>query len=280
MTNKEILEEYFDLFELRGRSKLTIKHYKYDFNQFFNILNNKNYEKITTKDIRKYLREKKKDVKLSTLRTKITIIKSFFNWLVDERHIEENPAKHIQKPHVNDNERRYLTPEEIEIIRLEIDDPFDIMLFEVLYSSGLRVSEAVDLNWRDINFNNREIKVLHGKGDKARTTKISIKAKLLLERYRSRREDNNEWVFQSRYNRRMSKNTIERRVKNIGKRADIDIKLTPHKLRHSFATALARRNVSIEVIQELLGHSDLNTTRGYVEVGKDNVTYNYNQVFA
>jgi len=124
LTNEEVLEEYFSLFELRGRSELTIQNYKYEFNEFFKILKGKNYEKITVKDIRKYLRYKKKKVKLSTIRHKITVLKTFFKWLKEEGYNNENPAKIIQKPKVTDNERRHLKPKEIEIIRLDNDDFF------------------------------------------------------------------------------------------------------------------------------------------------------------
>lgn len=278
MTNKEILEEYFSIFELRGCSPATIRNIKYDFNQFFKILNNKHYEKITTSDIRDYLREKKKTVKLITIRNKITVISAFFNWLANEGHIKENPARLIQKPRVNDNERRYLTIEEIEIIRLDITEPFDILLFEVLYSSGIRVSEAVNLDWDDIDFEKEEMVVL-GKGNKKRTVKFSTKAKLLLLRYKDKRKDDDQHVFRSCYKQRMSKETIERRVGKIGERAGIKIRITPHKLRHSFATTLAKRNTPIEVIQALMGHEDINTTKRYIEISQENVSYNYNQAF-
>jgi len=157
---------------------------------------------------------------------------------------------------------------------------FDTVLFETLYSSGLRVSECSDLNWSDIDFIQNEIQVIEGKGKKNRITKLSIKAELLLKRYKNKRKDNNEWIFQSRYTRRMSRNTIERRIKKLGKRVGLDINLTPHKLRHSFATNLSRKNVPIEVIKELMGHEDINTTMRYVEVDKNNIDYNYNQAFS
>jgi integrase/recombinase XerD len=166
MNNTEVLEEYFSLFELRGHSQLTITNYGYAFNEFFNFFENKKFDEIKTKDIRSYLREKKKTVKKSTLKNKITIIKTFYKWLKEEKYIKENPAKRIQKPHINDNVRRHLKPEKVELIRLDINDLFDITMFELFLSSGLRVSEFADLDWKDIDFHDREIKVRHGKGDR------------------------------------------------------------------------------------------------------------------
>ncbi len=278
MTNQELLDEYFSVFKLRGYSKNTINNYSYDFNMFLDFIE-KNLLDVTTTDIRGFLAFRSESIKKSTLVNKINILKSLFSFLTEEGYMEENPTDRIQKPSFNDNERRYLKLEEIEQIRIDVKDNFKIMLFELLYSSGIRVSEAYDLNWEDIDFYNREILVKHGKGDKARVTKMSIRAKLLLERYKNNRSDNHKWVLQSNYNQRMSTESIQRHIGDVGNIVNLEIKLTPHKLRHSFATTLSRRNTPIEVIQELLGHTDINTTKRYIEVNRDNVDYSYNQAF-
>lgn len=157
---------------------------------------------------------------------------------------------------------------------------FDITVFETFLSSGLRVSELTELDWNNIDFRDREIHVLHGKGDKARITKFSIKAKLLLEKYKKTRLDDNEWVVQSQYKQRMSTESVQRHIGNIGKKVNLPIRLTPHKLRHTFATILARKGTPIEVIQELMRHSNINTARRYIKVDKSNINYQFNQSFA
>lgn len=280
MNNQEILDEYFSLFELRGRSQSTIINYTYFFDEFFRYLENKNFKDITTKDIRKYLKYKKSHNQLSSIANKITVLKAFFKWLQLENYRPNNPTKVIQKPKIVDNERRFLKPKEIELIRLDNKDFMDRILFETIYSSGIRVSECMKLNWNNINFNTNELKVIEGKGNKTRLTKISIKTNILLQRYRKQREDDDKWIFQSRYTRRMSTETIERRIKNLGKRIEIEIVLTPHKLRHTFATTLSRKGVPVEIIKELMGHTDINTTMGYVDVDRGNIDYNYNQAFS
>ena len=278
MTNKEIIEEYFDIFRLRGYAETTITNYEYDFNSLDNFLN-KSFLEVTTRDIRKYLGIKSRELKQSTIVNKINVFSSLFTFLKEEGYIDKSPMERIQKPNFNDNERRYLNLEEIEMIRLEINDLFKIMLFELLYSSGMRVSEAHNLNWSDINFRTREIHIRHGKGDKARMTKMSIKTSLLLKKYRQTRKDDNVWVLQSNYKNRMSTESIQRHIKQLGEIDGVDINLTPHKLRHTFATTLSRKNIPVEIIKELLGHDSLDTTMGYIEVSKENIDFNYNQAF-
>lgn len=280
MDNQEILDEYFSIFRLRGRSESTILNYTYFFNEFFSYLEGKNYRNITTKNIRKYLKYKKSHNQLSSIHSKITVLKAFFKWLKTENYRKENPTKVIQKPKYVDNERRFLKPKEIELIRLDNNSFRDKVLFETLYSSGIRVSECVKLNWDDINFITNELKVIKGKGNKTRITKISIKTNILLQRYKKQRNDNDKWVFQSNYKQRMSKETVERSIKKLGERIGIEIVLTPHKLRHTFATTLSRKGVAVEIIKELMGHSDINTTMRYVEVDRGNIDYNYNQAFS
>ena len=278
MTNKEIIEEYFDIFRLRGYAETTITNYEYDFNSLDNFLD-KSFLEVTTRDIRKYLGIKSRELKQSTIVNKINVFSSLFTFLKEEGYIDKSPMERIQKPNFNDNERRYLNLEEIEMIRLEINDLFKTMLFELLYSSGMRVSEAHNLNWSDINFRTREIHIRHGKGDKARMTKMSIKTSLLLKKYKQTREDDNIWVLQSNYKNRMSTESIQRHIKQLGEIDGVDINLTPHKLRHTFATTLSRKNIPVEIIKELLGHDSLDTTMGYIEVSKENIDFNYNQAF-
>lgn len=279
MNNKKIIEEFFNIFKLRGYSDVSVKNYNYTFNEFFNFID-KNYKNIVKSDIREYLIYKKDDgAKNSTLTNKINTLSSLFSWLKEEKYIDNNPMKKIIKPKFNDTKRKHLTPKEIELIRLEIDNLFDLTLFELLYSSGIRVSEAVELNWENLEFDNRELTVVNGKGNKDRVTKFSVKTAILLQRYREKREDNSEWVFQSQLKRRMSKESIERHIKNLGKDANLSIKVTPHRLRHSFATLCSEKGIDIHIIKQLLGHKDLKTTMKYISIGKNNITHQYDIAF-
>ena len=223
--------------------------------------------------------EKKENVKPSTINNKISTLRAFFNWLEKEHLIENNPMNRIEKPKVYDNKRRHLNNCELEFLRIKNKKLIDDVMLEIFVSSGIRVSEMVNLNWDNINIEDRELQVIEGKGGKDRITKLSTRAVIFLERYRNKRQDNEPWVLQSNFKQRMSKESIERHIKNLGEIPEIKITLTPHKLRHTFATNLAKKGTPIEVIQVLMGHSDINTTKRYIKTSKANIDYYFDKTF-
>lgn len=274
------MEEYRYILNLRDRSDLTIENYFYTLEELFtdNLLE-KDITDITTRDIRHYLMEKKQEVVPSTILSLISTLKAFFNWLEKERLITDNPINRIQKPKVYDNKRRNLNNYELEFLRIKKKKLIDDVMLEVFVSSGIRVSEMVSLNWNNINIEDKELQVIDGKGGKDRITKLSTRAIIFLEMYKEVRQDNNEWVLQSNYKRRMSKETIERHIRLLGEIPQIKIELTPHKLRHTFATNLARKGTPIDVIQVLMGHEDINTTKRYIETSKANIDFYFDKTF-
>jgi integrase/recombinase XerD len=274
-----ILEKYNKVLKIRGRAKSTLKMYNYTLINFLDNID-EDFTTIEVDIIRDYISKEQEKNKRTTVNTKIAIIKSFFKWLREEGIRDNNPTINLKKSKVIDNQRRYLKPEEIEIIRLKDFSLLNKLIFEVLLTSGIRVSEARNLDWNDINFPRRSLLVQKGKGGKSRVTKFSIRAKLLLIKYRELREDDDKWVFQSDFKKRMSVKSLQRRVSKIGEKTNLGINLTPHKLRHTFATMLSKNSTPIEVIQELLGHENLNTTKRYVHVSQDSVDFHFNQVFS
>ena len=272
----ELVEEFIHVLNLRGRSETTIENYERFLKHFIAELDME-VEDIEVRDIRRFLMKEQKERgnTKSTISTKVSIIKSFFSWLDDERLIEINPASRIEKPKVKNTKRKYLTKEEIEEVREVIEKLIDRTLFEVLYSSGIRVSEAVALNWNNINFNDKKLRVINGKGGKNRIAPLSIKAIMLLKQYRESRNDASEWVFQSNFKQRMSKESIERHMRLLGEEADLESRLTPHRLRHSLATHVLNNGAPISVVSEILGHAKVSTTQIYAKTSQENIDYNY-----
>jgi integrase/recombinase XerD len=272
---KKYLNEYLQSLRLKGCSKKTIKYY--------GLLIKKYLDTTETPDdihsVRSFLMQEESNNKQSTIATKINIFRSFFNWLEREKLIDENPMHRIEKPKIPQTSPKFLTHEEIELLREFITKLIDRTLFEVLYSSGIRVSEAVNLNWQNIDFNNKELQVIAGKGNKDRTTLLSTKAILHLKQYKKSRNDNDEWVFQSQYKQRMSKESIEQHMKALGEKAHLNKNLTPHRLRHSFATHLLEAGVPIDVVQKLLGHEDVSTTQVYAKTSQENIKHFHKKVF-
>ena len=157
---------------------------------------------------------------------------------------------------------------------------FERALVELLYSSGLRVSEAVALDWSDIGWQERTITVRDGKGGSRRVAPMSTRASLLLRRLKEERQDDEPWVFRSQFRRRMSKEAITRWIRNLGERAGINGRLTPHRFRHSLATHLLEAGVPIDVVQAILGHSSVATTQVYARTQRSSIETHYRRVIA
>lgn len=145
--------------------------------------------------------------------------------------------------------------------------------------SGLLDALPVALDWDDVDIVNKQAHVREGKGGKARTVPLSTRAARLLKAYRATRRDNNPWVFYSREGNRMSKATVEYRIRELAKQAGLQKKVTPHCLRHSQATHLLEAGMPIDMIQKILGHASISTTQVYARTQMTGVEQFYRRVF-
>ena len=147
------------------------------------------------------------------------------------------------------------------------------IIIELLYSSGIRLSELYNLKWQDIDYENRLVRVNKGKGAKDRLSILSQKVVESLKEYQSKRKDNNSYIFINDYNenKRITKRTIQQVLRNACKKLNLNYIITPHQLRHSLATHLVENDVNLRKIQILLGHSNLNTTKIYTQVAKNDL---------
>ena len=273
----ETIEEYLHAKELHGMRASSVKGQRLFLCRFILELG-KLVEDITTRDVRKFLMdEAARGNARSTIATKISRLKSFFTWLEIEDYIDKDPMRKIEKPKANASQPKHLSHEQIEQLR-EVAKGIDRVLLETLYCSGLRVSEAVSLNWNEVDFNAKLIQVLDGKGGKDRVVPLSTKASLILQRYRDGRKDKEPCAFRSRNRRRMSKETIERRIKELGVTAQLGVKVTPHRLRHSLATHLLDAGMKMEEVQMVLGHSSVATTEIYAKSNFANVEHSYRRL--
>lgn len=267
-----VVEEFIHAKRLDGRRDLTLKGYSQQLVKF--VLDvSKPVESVQVRDIRKYLMNQNKGNAKSTIANKVAVLRSFFAWLEREEIIIKNPMKKIDAPKKETKAQKVLSHEQIEQMR-EKARGINEVLFEVLYSSGIRVSEAVNLDWADLDLEKGVLLVRNGKGGKDRTTFLSTKACRRLRQYKALRKDNDIYVFRSNYKRRMSKETIERRIKFLGVIAGIP-KITPHTMRRTFATHLLGKGMEIEKLQILLGHDDIKTTQIYAKTNLADAEYSY-----
>ena len=292
----------------KGSSNNTIISYKNDLENFLKYLNeNKKYiSSLKLNDLRKYIEYLyKKGFSNSTMLRNVSAIKQFFIFLQLERVINENPAELLQLSKQEETLPKYLSEEEVNtIINLAKKDTSNwgvqfYTMLELLYATGLRVSELVELKIGDIKKKYRkdglytidDFLIIKGKGDKERLVPINKNAKEALIKYLNLREyllgdKRSEWLWTTMTT--FSKNKKDTKIKfknkdgHISRQAfalalkqlsiDANIdsdKVFPHSIRHSFATHLLHRGADLRVVQELLGHSDISTTQIYTHLVDD-----------
>lgn len=274
-TQKDIendLKEKVDIFlssrKIEGLSDLTLEGYKIELKQFSNFIN-KAVVQITTSDIRKYLSHNSSWM-ISTVDRKLSVLKSFFSWLVREEMLIRDPTAKIKAPKKPKRLPKALSIEELEIVRESCETLRERALMEVMYSTGCRLSEIRKMKRTDINIQTMSLRVI-GKGDKERIVYLSIKALHQLRKYLMIRKDDCEYLFitERRPFRQMSSRNIERIIDKIEKRAKISKKLTPHTFRHTFATLAMENGADLADVQQLLGHEDPATTLVYSHVSEE-----------
>ena len=226
-----------------------------------------------TEDLRSYLTDYKKQNCLSrvTIDNVRRILSSFFSWLEDEEYLIKSPIRRIHKVKTTSSIKDTYSDEDLEKMRDSCEEKRDLALIDMLASTGMRVGELVLLNQSDINFNDRECKVL-GKGNKERIVYFDARTKIHLQEYLARRSDDCEALFATLKApfSRLTIGGVESRVREIGKRLNIE-KVHPHKFRRTLATKAIDKGMPIEQLQQLLGHKRIDTTLQYAMVKQSNV---------
>lgn len=254
-------------------SSNTVNSYVRDLEEFNSFLESEYIKHVTYKDIRSYLAHMyNKKYSSRTISRKLSAIRSFYKYEVNKGVIRDNPCLLISNPKVEKKLPNYLSYNEIETM-LEVPDTFknnslrDKLIIEILYSTGIRVSELVNIKVKDIDFYNNQILIL-GKGNKERYVIFGNTLKDMLKEYISIKSDS-EYLITNKYNKKMSTRSIEEIVKKIVKIDGIKNKVTPHTIRHTFATHMLNEGAGLRVVQELLGHENLKTTEVYTHVSNE-----------
>jgi len=217
----------------------------------------------TTNDLRGYLNQFK-GKSINTIGRKISTLKAFYSWLIneDEYNLEKNPMKKIKNPKEAVLVPKALSRDDFDRLRFHPKNIRNQAIIELLVASGMRISEMINLNRNNLDMNLRRIKVL-GKGNKERIVHFSAIAKFCLIQYFKTRTDNNPALFINKYGNRLSIRAIEQQIKAYGINAGLRAKVTPHVMRHTFATNLYKRGADLGFIQDELGHARPDTTKRY-----------------
>lgn len=210
-------------------------------------------------------------------------LSSFFKYLIKQGKLSDNPCSLIKAPKVKRHLPKILTLNEIDVLLdYEPKDVFeqrDSAIAELLFSSGLRVSELVGLDLKDLNYETKEIRVL-GKGSKYRIVPVGEKALDKISNYLKIRDEfkpSEDALFLNKYGRRLTTRAVEQNLDKLSVKAGVQTHLNPHKLRHSFATELLQGGADLRSVQEMLGHASLAATQVYTHLDFELLKSVYNK---
>ena len=281
ISNNDYLKLFLDAKKIEGRSERTIQYYQITVEKLLQSIDSP-IRKITTEQIRSYLSEYQKINNCS----KVTVdnvrrnISSFFSWLEEEDYILKSPMRRIHKIKTKQQVKEIISDEAIEKLRDQCRTVRDLAIIDLLYSTGIRVGELVNLNVADIDFEAREC-VVFGKGDKERRVYFDAKAKLHLQNYLNSRSDSNPALFVTldAPHDRLKISGVEIRIRELGRRLNLP-KIHPHKFRRTMATRAIDKGMPIEQVQKILGHSQIDTTMQYAIVNQNNVKTSHQKYIA
>lgn len=286
----KLIQKFIEYLEYeKGYSKKTIISYENDLNLFNTYLkenkitNIKNIEYNTIRKYLSYLHDNKYET--TSVSRKISSLRSFFKYNIKEKVIIKNPMTLISNPKKEKKLPKYLNYEEIEKLLNSIEQDTkegiqETLIIELLYSTGIRVSELVNIKIKDIKIKENQINIL-GKGNKERIVLFGEKAKeaikIYLNSYREYFTGNisNEYLLINKKGKQLTTNKIELIVKNVLRKSSIKLNITPHTLRHTFATHMLDSGADLKSVQELLGHENLKTTAIYTHISNERLKHVY-----
>lgn len=271
----------------KGYSKKTIINYEKDLELFNNYLKQEKITKIESinhNTIRKYLTNlHDKNYKSKTIARKISTLRSFFKYNLKNKTIKTNPMTLISNPKQEKTLPKYLKYEDLERMINSIDTSSkegiqNKLIIELLYSTGIRVSELVNIKLKDIKIKENQITIL-GKGNKERIVLFGKTAKTVLEQYIKEYKEYyqgniiNEYLLINKKGKPLTTNKIELIVKKITRECSLKHNISPHTLRHTFATHMLENGADLKTVQELLGHENLKTTAIYTHVTNERLKH-------
>ncbi|MEM0023049.1 MAG: tyrosine-type recombinase/integrase [Thermofilaceae archaeon] len=273
LANRELVEVYLAHLAARNRSPRTIRTFRSILDSFIQFLGPKHVSEATTWDVDAFLaRLRASGYKERSIYTAAVAVKRFMEYLGLKGNLQgfELPRRPNELP-------RYLTQEEVQAMIDSADNLRDKLIISLLFCTGMRVSELASIEAQDVDLEEGGIRV-RGKGGKERVVFFDSRTRELLEQYlRSANVDH--YLFPGRKGGHIHYVTVERIVRKLARRAGIKKKVTPHVLRHSFATLSLSKGMDVREIQELLGHASLRTTQVYTHVVKRKLLEDYRRVW-
>lgn len=268
----QVLSEYLEYLSIeKGLSKNTIESYRSDLIDFLERYDD--YTRITRASLNSYIRElREKNFAPSSVTRKIASLRGFFKWLCAGEYISQNPALTLEQPKNPKHLPKVISAKEVEEILRDNLNLQQTLIVELLYGCGLRVSELVNLKFSDVDVKMGMLRC-YGKGSKERIVPVGKKVRSALKKYLPEREFlvkkydiNSKSLLISENGKLYSRQDIYNFIHEQGKK--INKNISPHTLRHSYATHLLENGADLRIVQELLGHSDVATTQLYTHISK------------
>ena len=272
------LDNFYKYLDRKGYSSNTISSYKKDLNQFIKF--SKCKIDVDYSFIRSYLQflHNKKYTNKSIARH-ISSLKSFYKYLTKNEIVKDNPCLLLSNPKIEKKLPNYINYNDLEIL-FNIPDKDDILglrnllILELLYSTGIRVSELVNIKLDDIDFDNKRIYIL-GKGNKERYVLFGkICNDILmeyLEKSKNKLNKNSDYLLLNKFGNKITDRAIRMIIDDIVKKSSLKLNISPHTLRHTFATHLLNEGADLKIVQELLGHENISTTGIYTHVSNEHL---------
>lgn len=274
----QFLSEYLDFLEVeKGLSQNTLDAYRRDLTSFIDFCENRkvaDIDKIDRKDINAYiLKLREQNYEPTSVTRKMASLRGFFKWFCANDYGSKNPAQTLEQPKFPKRLPKVMTVEELNTIINSDLNKEESLIVELLYGCGLRVSELVNLKLNNIDIKSKFIQCV-GKGSKERIVPFGEKAKNALKKYLKYRDmivlqknmQNSKILFLREDGKQITRQDVYNFIRKQGEK--IHKHISPHTLRHSFATHLLENGADLRVVQELLGHSDVSTTQLYTHITK------------
>ena len=270
----------------KGLSDKTINSYRNDLNIYKEYLNDKNINNVTkikSNDLKDFLKIRT-DEKTTTLAHNLTVIKNFHLYLYKQNITKDNISEYISRPKVKKSIPKVLSIEDVDkLLDIKLDSPLDYRnkaMLELMYATGLRISELINLKMNDIDLLEGTLIVM-GKGSKERVIPVGDYAIDYLKRYLKVRykllKEQTDYLFLNNHGKPISRQGFFKILKALLREKGLNEDASPHTLRHSFATHLINGGADLRSVQEMLGHSDITTTKIYTEVSDELVRKEYNE---
>ncbi|MFD5853872.1 site-specific tyrosine recombinase/integron integrase [Cytobacillus pseudoceanisediminis] len=262
--NLEIRQSFFDDHNAKF-SPETVRSYKIALTQFFSFCN-KSYTEVKPADVRAWLASmEEQGLKPRSIHLKLSALKSFYQYCLEENQLKKNPTLTVHTPKKDDTLPYYLSKRQVALLQeLTRDDPRDRAIVETLYTTGVRISELLQIKLEDIKWETRQIWIRKGKGNKERFVLFTHECAERLKTYLRHRKYDSPYLFPNNRGAHLSRIFVEKRFQEFAE--ELGFKVVPHTMRHTFAAHLAEKNMPQSYIQELLGHVNINSTRIYTRL--------------